>query len=167
VVGRDYPEHLTELELALTTELRMGYLYGLTWEMVDWSRRMLNIPTSKNGEAIHIPLNNAAMADLKSALPDKDEQKSGRIFRSKKTGEPLENWRHRFGKELRVRGSSIFAGTTCAIRCQSASDEGREAGGYCGIARAQEFGDDEKGTGTGDRINCTTSPHCWIRIAPQ
>jgi hypothetical protein len=26
---------------------------------------MLNIPTSKNGEAIHIPLNNAALAAVK------------------------------------------------------------------------------------------------------
>lgn len=64
MVKREYPEHSVESELALAIELRMGDLYGLTWEMVDWSSRMLNIPTSKNGEAIHIPLTNAALAAI-------------------------------------------------------------------------------------------------------
>lgn len=109
-VERDYPEHLAELELALATGLRMGNLYGLTWEMVDWFSRMLNIPTSKNGEAIHIPLNNAAIAAVKSVLPEKEEQRTGHIFRSKKTGEPLENWRHWFGKALKTAGIVNFRG---------------------------------------------------------
>ena len=42
----------------------MGSMYALTWEMVDWDGRMLNIPTNKNGEALHIPLNSTAMAAL-------------------------------------------------------------------------------------------------------
>ncbi len=89
VVQHDYPEHLAEFELAASTGLRMGSMYGLTWEMVDWNGRMLNIPTSKNGEALHIPLNNAAMAALKTVY--QRGEKNGRIFRSEKTGEPLEN----------------------------------------------------------------------------
>jgi integrase len=60
VIEHDYPEHLPEFELALSTGLRKGSMYSLTWAMVDWTGRMLNIPTSKNGEALHIPLNNAA-----------------------------------------------------------------------------------------------------------
>jgi integrase len=111
-VERDYPEHLAEFELGVNTGLRMGSMYALTWEMVDLSSRMLNIPTSasKNGEALHIPLNNAAMAAVKSVLPEKDEQKTGRIFRSKKTGEPLENWRHWFGKAVKTAGLVNFRG---------------------------------------------------------
>ena len=109
-VERDYPEHLAEFELAVNTGLRMGSMYALTWEMVDLNSRMLNIPTSKNGEALHIPLNNAAMAAVKSVLPEKDEQKTGRIFRSEKTGEPLENWRHWFGKVVNSAGLVNFRG---------------------------------------------------------
>jgi integrase len=108
VVQRDYPEHLAEFELVASTGLRMGSMYGLTWEMVDWNGRMLNIPTSKNGEALHIPLNTGAMAALKTVY--QCEGKSGRIFRSKKTGEPLENWRHWIGKAVRKAGTTRFRG---------------------------------------------------------
>jgi integrase len=110
VIERDFEEHSAEFELSAATGLRMGSMYVLTWEMIDWDARTLNIPTSKNGEAIHIPLNNAAMAAVKSALPEKDEQKTGRIFRSKKTGEPLENWRHWFGKAVKTAGIVDFRG---------------------------------------------------------
>jgi integrase len=98
-------------ELAAATGLRMlrmGSLYGLTWEMLDWNGRMLNIPTSKNGDAPHIPLNNAAMAALESAY--QRGKKSGCIFRSEKTGEPLENWRHWIGKAVKQAGIVDFRG---------------------------------------------------------
>ncbi len=50
---------------------------------------MLNIPPSKskNGEALHIPLNNTAMAALKTV--DQRGEESGRIFRSELTGQSL------------------------------------------------------------------------------
>lgn len=108
VVQHDYPEHLAEFELAASTGLRMGSMYGLTWEMVDWNGRMLNIPTSKNGEALHIPLNNAAIAALKAVY--QSAGKSGRIFRSERTGEPLENWRHWIGKAVKRAGITNFRG---------------------------------------------------------
>jgi integrase len=65
VIQTNWPSHLPEFELGLSTGLRKGSQYGLTWEMVDWEGRMLNIPTSKNGERLHIPLNAAALAALK------------------------------------------------------------------------------------------------------
>ncbi|HVB55219.1 MAG TPA: hypothetical protein VNE63_02145 [Candidatus Acidoferrales bacterium] len=45
------PLHLPELDLAINTGLRKGSQYGLTWDMVDWKSRLLNIPRTKNGEA--------------------------------------------------------------------------------------------------------------------
>jgi integrase len=86
----------------------MGNLYGLTWEMVDWNGRMLNIPTSKNGETLHIPLNNAAMSALKTVY--KRGEKTGRIFRSEKTGAPLENWRHWIGEAVKKANIADFRG---------------------------------------------------------
>ena len=58
------PEHTPELDLALNTGLRLGELYGLTWENANESRRVLTIPRSKNGETRHVPLNSAALAAL-------------------------------------------------------------------------------------------------------
>ena len=43
-----WASHLPELDLAINTGLRKGSQYSLTWEMVDWKGRMLNIPRTKN-----------------------------------------------------------------------------------------------------------------------
>jgi|ERR1700722_7636892 len=90
------------MEVFHGTGLRKGSMYGLTWSMVDWSGRMLNIPTSKNGEALHIPLNHAAFAALKTVYQRGSE--TGRVFQSKKTGEDLLNSRHWFEKALSKAG---------------------------------------------------------------
>ena len=55
---------LPQLDLALHTGLRLGEQYGLTWDCVDFERRMLTIPLSKNGELRHAPLNDEALAAL-------------------------------------------------------------------------------------------------------
>ena len=55
---------------------------------------MLNGTRTKNEEPIHVPLNDDAIAALK--VVHGQGRKSGRVFRSKKTGEPLENGRHWF-----------------------------------------------------------------------
>src|ERR1700687_2706244 len=60
VVAESWREHMPELDLALHTGLRLGNVYGLTWEMVDWSARMLHIPLTKNGKPLHVPLNTVA-----------------------------------------------------------------------------------------------------------
>jgi len=52
--------------------LRRGSQYGLTWDMVDWKSRLLNIPRTKNGEAVHVPLNDAALAALKTVFERSD-----------------------------------------------------------------------------------------------
>jgi len=106
VIEHDYSEHLPEFDLALNTGLRKGNMYSLTWAMVDWSGRMLNIPTSKNGEALHIPLNNAAFAALKTVY--QRGLKTGRVFQSKKTGEALFNSKHWFDKAVERAGITNF-----------------------------------------------------------
>jgi integrase len=94
VVQAKWPLHVPELDLAINTGLRKGSQYDLTWDMVDWRSRMLNISRTKNDEAVHVPLNDAAVAALKTVF-DRGDGK-GRVFRSGKTGEPLENARHWF-----------------------------------------------------------------------
>lgn len=94
VVEAKWASHLPELDLAINTGLRKGSQYGLTWDMVDWKSRELHIPRTKNEEPLHVPLNDAAIGALKAAFECGDG--SGRVFKSSKTGEPLENGRHWF-----------------------------------------------------------------------
>ena len=93
-VESKYPWHLPELDLALNTGLRQGSQYGLTWDMVDWQARLLHIPRTKNEEPLYVPLNDAALAAMKIAYARGND--SGRVFRSERTGEPLEHPRHWF-----------------------------------------------------------------------
>jgi integrase len=74
--------------------------------MVDWEGRMLNIPRKKNEEPVHVPLNDAVMAALRVVRAQGDGR--GRVFRSAKTGEPLENGRHWFDDALLEAGIKNF-----------------------------------------------------------
>jgi integrase len=62
--------------------------------MVDWEARTLHIPCTKNEEAIHVPLNDAAVAALKVVFERVTGK--GRVFQTIRTGDPLENSRHWF-----------------------------------------------------------------------
>ena len=103
LIEAKWAAHLPELDLAINTGLRKGSQYGLTWDMVDWKGRMLNIPRTKNEEPIHVPLNDAAVAALR-AVHDRSDGR-GRVFQSAKTGEPLENARRWFDDAVSEAGS--------------------------------------------------------------
>jgi integrase len=94
VIEGKWSLHVPELDLAINTGLRKGSQYSLTWDMVDFRGRMLNIPRTKNEEPIHVPLNDAAVAALRVVHARGDGK--GRVFHSEKTGAPLENGRHWF-----------------------------------------------------------------------
>jgi integrase len=55
IIEAKWASHLPELELAINTGLRKSSQYGLTWDMVDWTGRILSIPRTKNEEPIHLP----------------------------------------------------------------------------------------------------------------
>ena len=96
IIAKKRPAHLPELDLGINTGLRKGRQYALRWDMVDWKSQELHIPKTdvKDGEALHVPLNAAAIAALKVAFGARDG--IGRVFNPKKTGDPLENGRHWF-----------------------------------------------------------------------
>lgn len=73
-------DHLLELDLALNTGMRLSEMYGLTWENVNLSRRVLTIPRSKNGELRHVPLNTTALAALQTLKAQTDG--TGPVFRN-------------------------------------------------------------------------------------
>jgi integrase len=106
VIQADWPEHMPEFSLAIATGLRKGSMYGLTWGMVDLEARMLHIPTTKNGEPLHVPLNVAALGALKAVHQRGDG--TGRVFQSAKTGNPLQNGRHWFDDAVKKVGLTDF-----------------------------------------------------------
>jgi integrase len=108
VIQSDYAEHMPEFTLAMSTGLRKGSMYGLTWSMIDWNGRMLNIPADKmkGGRPLHIPLNELALAALRTVY--QRGEKTGRVFASNKTGQPLANSRHWFEKAVSKAGIQDF-----------------------------------------------------------
>ncbi len=128
--------------LAINGGFREGSQYGLTWDMVDWKARMLNIPRTKNEEPKHVPLYDTAVAALR-VVYDRGEGR-GRVFQWARTGEPLENGQHWSEDTVMAAGIKNFRWHDLRYRFASRrADEGRGARGYCRFAGAQEFGHDQ------------------------
>src|SRR5208282_4994548 len=79
-VRKRTPEHLPDLIFALNTGLRLSNQYGATYEMIDWTQKALDVPLTKNGQPVHVPLNDAVLAAIRS-LPSWRERR-GCIFRN-------------------------------------------------------------------------------------
>lgn len=104
VIASKYPQHMPELDIALNTGLRRGEQYALTWEDVDFARKMLTVSQTKNGETRHIRLNRAALAGFDQLF--RSSPGSGYVFTSR-LGERLLKGRHWFEpaiREARVSG---------------------------------------------------------------
>lgn len=64
-------------ELAIHTAMRQSEILGLTWENVDFNRRIVFLADTKNGESRKVPLSKAALAVF-NALPHRID--GGQIF---------------------------------------------------------------------------------------
>ena len=51
-----FPEHMPELTIAVGTGMRKSEQYGLIWKRVDFKRREVHLPKTKNGEARDVPM---------------------------------------------------------------------------------------------------------------
>ena len=92
---------------------------------------MLNIPLTKNEEPVHVPLNDAAMAALRVVCAQGDGR--GRVFRSAKTGELLDNGRHWFDDPLLEAGIKSFRWRDLRHTfCEQVAHEAGGTGIYCG-----------------------------------
>ncbi len=98
VVREEFPEHIAELDVALNTGTRSSEQYRLTWECVDFGRRILTIRCSKNGEMRHIPMNRAVANALQPALARSTG--TGPVFVSQRGDRPLQKSRHWFERAV-------------------------------------------------------------------
>ncbi len=101
-----YSVHELERDFALNTGLRQGSQYQLTWEMVDWEARVLHIPRTKNGEPIHLPLNDSAIMVLRRLK--ESARSTGRVFISQETRKSLNCPKHWFTDAVRLAGINDF-----------------------------------------------------------
>jgi integrase len=107
VIKKNYPEHLAEFIFAKSTGLRLSSQYSATYEMIDWSRRELTIPVTKNDDAVHIPLNEDVIRALQT-LPSWTERQ-GPLFRNLRyPGKAVKSNDHWFKKCLAMAGISNF-----------------------------------------------------------
>lgn len=65
------------LQLALETAMRQSEILRLTWEYIDFTRRIVFLPDTKNGQSRTVPLSTKAIV-LLNALPRPIDD--GKIF---------------------------------------------------------------------------------------
>jgi integrase len=107
VIREKYSEHYAEFVFALNTGLRLSSQYSATYGMIDWTRNVLDVRRTKNGEAVHVPLNSDVLVAIHS-LPSWQER-NGPIFRNQRhPGKPVLSNDHWFKPALKAAGISDF-----------------------------------------------------------
>jgi site-specific recombinase XerD len=106
VISRSFPEHMPELDVALHTGMRRSEQYNLTWDCVDFERRVLTITHSKNGEMRHIRMNRAVALTLTKLFTESSG--TGPVFVSQRSNERLQKPRHWFEPAVGAAGIGDF-----------------------------------------------------------
>jgi integrase len=121
VIRSKYLAHMPEFEIALHTGMRPSEQFNLTWDKVDFERKLVTIPRSKNGRTRHIPLNSIAIAGFQELFGR--SQGSGPVFVNIH-GEPLKGYKHWFDDAVSEAGICNFTWYclrhTFASRCAMA-----------------------------------------------
>ncbi len=105
VIQTNFASHMPEFEIALHTGMRPSEQYALTWDRVDFARKQVTIPKSKNGNTRHIPLNSIALAAFQELFGRSSGE--GRVFVNIH-GEPLQGYKHWFEPAVSEAGLSGF-----------------------------------------------------------
>jgi len=71
------PEFYAIVVVALETAMRQGEILSLRWEHVNWRKRTVYLPMTKNGTAREVPLSRTAYDIFQSHMTPKPE---GRVF---------------------------------------------------------------------------------------
>jgi len=101
----EWKGHIPEFDLALHTGLRLSEMYGLDWQDVDLSRRLLAVRRGKNGEARYARLNSVALRALGELRKRGDG--TGPVIRNLE-GERLCGPRYWFEKAIHKAGIADF-----------------------------------------------------------
>jgi len=100
VILAQWSKHMPEFTIALNCGMRRSEQYQrINWQCVDFLRRDLFVPESKNGASRHIPLNDEASAAFKELF--QRTRGEGPIFASERGGKRLRGARHWFDDAMR------------------------------------------------------------------
>ncbi len=69
-IAKSYPQHLPAFEISIHTGMRAGEQFRIRWSDIDFDRRILTIPRTKNGDTRHIPLNQKALSAFRQLRKD-------------------------------------------------------------------------------------------------
>jgi integrase len=97
--------HVPEFLIALHCGLRPSEQFALTWDHVDFTRRQLCVPRSKNGRMRYVPLNSEVLAAL-TQIYERPIRKD-RVFLSI-DGKTIVGYRHWFNAAVKEAGLKDF-----------------------------------------------------------
>jgi integrase len=103
-IERRFPEFLPHLLLSIHTGMRMSEQYGLRWIQVDFERRQIHLPRTKNGDPRIIPLNAVAVGALKELRGGRKPAGNDPVFPSIRSGDTLQGARGWFPTALEAAG---------------------------------------------------------------
>ena len=104
-----FPEFLPHLDLSLHTGMRMSEQYGLRWSQIDFERRQVHLPKTKNGDPRTIPLNEVALGALKELRGPGKPKDSDPVFPSVRSGDSLRGARGWFPTALEAAGIENYS----------------------------------------------------------
>lgn len=64
-IRKHYPEHIPAFLISVHTGIRAGEQFRMQWQDVDFNRRILTIPRTKNGDTRYVDLNETATTALR------------------------------------------------------------------------------------------------------
>jgi integrase len=95
-----FAEFLPHLLLSIHTGMRMSEQYGLHWIQVDFERRQIHLPKTKNGDPRTIPLNSVALEALSQLQGESKKPGTAPVFPSLRGSETLQGSRGWFPTAL-------------------------------------------------------------------
>jgi integrase len=99
-IERRFPEFLSHQLLSIHTGMRMSEQYSLRWNQVDFDRRQIHLPKTKNGRPRTIPLNAVALAALRQLHGAGKIRGNDPVFPSVRSGDTLQGSRGWFPTAL-------------------------------------------------------------------
>jgi integrase len=107
IIRTRWPVHLPEFVIAVNTGMRKSEQYQhIGWESVDFLRRDLHVPVSKNGAGRHLTLNPEVIAAFRVLFARTRGQ--GPIFQATRGGVALQGPKHWFEDAVKSAGLKFF-----------------------------------------------------------
>jgi integrase len=72
-INEHYPEHVPAFRVSVHTGIRAGEQFRMQWKDIDFERRILTLPKTKNGDIRHVPLNETAFAAVTSLYKNRSQ----------------------------------------------------------------------------------------------